>query len=173
MSLEINNISNNIGCSKCMCNCLYEDAYETNEFSIQTQQWTCSKYKTVLKFNTDKNKLYIKFHHNSDFRDTAQINDNLSVRIQHYGYDLPINKHIQDERYDNPGSVVLSTIKNSNNVYVIELDIKNIILSDGSRAPLIKMREDEFAIYDYFIVVINGTPDNVNARFVTFSTLKI
>lgn len=131
-----------------------------------------ARFKSILKFDTDKNKLYIKFHKNGSLDDVAEINDNLFVEIQNSGYTLAINKDgldldIVDGEKSNTDTLKLSLVRNSKNVYVIEFDSKNLATLNDPESL-----NEVSATYKSFIIGFTGEYTNEDAKYVTFSTVE-
>jgi hypothetical protein len=152
------------------------NSIETEEFSIQDIKENGSilswKYKSVLKLDTNKNKIYVKFHKNADITDVGLNNDIGFIRIQHVGYDMVLNR-TEDIQPFFQANISLAKINNSHNVYVLSFSMNKLLpeTCGGNLVPLIKVRDDEFAIYDYLIINIFGDFNNFdnNTNFVTFS----
>lgn len=164
-----------IHCNTCLCGYV-----ETNEFSASKdqngEQNYNQKYKSVLQFDSTKNKLHIKFHDNKQFLSQSIRNDRLFIKIQHNGFDLEIDNSRNsgyDEDYD-PCTISLDQTRNGQNNYVIDIDMKEIIGKDGSKIPIIAVSKGSYHVYDGSLTIcIFGNHVNGNIKHVTFSTFLV
>lgn len=109
-----------------------------NQFLCETENffipYTCGtnihtyiKYKSNLKLDAKNHYLYIKFHNKSNSDDVAINNDKLIIGLQNHGYSIPINKKAWLIN-DNAGWMSLKEINDSNNVYVLNIDVKTLFM---------------------------------------------
>lgn len=147
--------------------------YETSAFILRDMGARSDfKYKTVLKLDPNKNKIYVKFHKNPEISAPALNNDNLHIKVQHNGYDMILYDHAMTDEYYGPATISMEKINNSNNVYVLTFNVNKLLpkcYNCETELPLIKVRDNEYAIYNDLIIIISGS-SNPDAKFVTFST---